>query len=598
VTNLDFRRWFGMPQRNAGEVADLLEEIGRRAAFEAGNPYKAKAYVRAAASLRRVVRPLAKLINEGALQTIPGVGAAIARRIEALHRGEDDASLERMRAKLPAGLLGLLAIPGLRPATILKLHDLLGVGSLDDLTAACQEGKVAKTRGLGSALERKILQGLKIAGEGEGRVRMNQAQAILEQTIAELRLIRPALGSISVAGDLRRACELVSDLRLVAIDRSAEHVTEERFGTVALHTCPRNRFGAVLLHATGSERHLAQLAALARKKGLTLTRDALRRGARVLSAWREDDIYKALGLRFIPPELRKGTDEIARASRGALPQLVTMKDLRGVLHLHTDFSDGANTLEEMADAARARGYAYLGVADHSQSAHYAGGLDLDEIETQHQMVDALNRRYRGRFRILKGIESDILADGALDYPPEVLERFDFVVASVHSRFRLGRDEQTRRIITGVSNPFTTILGHLTGRQLLRRPGYDVDVAAVLKACAEHGVAVEINGSTWRLELDWRWHRKAVALGCMLSINPDAHSISELDLIKWGTAVARKGGVAKENVLNAMSLEQMLRHLRDRAASRSAGPRSRPIASRRRIGSSCEAGILHMRPSRS
>jgi DNA polymerase (family 10) len=240
-----------------------------------------------------------------------------------------------------------------------------------------------------------------------------------------------------------------------------------------------------------------------------------------------------------------------------------MTDLRGVLHLHTVFSDGVNTLEDMAEAARERGYAYLGVADHSQSAHYAGGLTLEEIETQHEIANALNRRYRGRFRILKGIESDVLADGSLDYPSEVLARFDFVVASVHSRFKMNRDEQTKRIIAAVSNPYTTILGHLTGRQLLRRPGYELDIEAVLKACAQHDVAVEINGNPYRLELDWRWHRKALELGCMLSINPDAHSISELDLVKWGVAVARKGSVPKDRVLNALSLAQMLAHLETR-----------------------------------
>jgi DNA polymerase (family X) len=238
-------------------------------------------------------------------------------------------------------------------------------------------------------------------------------------------------------------------------------------------------------------------------------------------------------------------------------------DLRGVLHLHTDFSDGVNTLEEMAEAARERGYAYLGVADHSQSAHYAGGLTLEEIAAQHEMADGLNRRYRGRFRILKGVESDILADGSLDYASEVLARLDFVVASVHSQFKMSRQEQTKRIIAAVSNPYTTILGHLTGRQLLRRPGYEVDIEAVLKACAKHGVAVEINGNPYRLELDWRWHRKALELGCTLSINPDAHSISELDLVRWGVAVARKGGVPKDRVLNAMSLAQMLAHLATR-----------------------------------
>lgn len=549
-----------MPGRKAAEVADLLEEIGRRAAFEGGNPFKAKAYVRAAGSLRRLVQPLDEVIQQGALRTIPGVGEAIARRIEALHRGETDAALERMRARLPSGLLGMLAVPGLRPTTILKLHEKLGISSLDDLAAACRDGRIGTTKGLGSSLERKILQGLAIAREGAGRLRMNQAQAILDQTIAELRRLRPALRELTIAGDLRRSCELVSDLRLVAVDPKAAAVTAETFGPLTLHTCPAELFGVALVQATGSERHVGQLADAARKKLLTLGPDGLRTGARRVRTPREADVYAALGLPMIPPELREGTDEIALGRNGALPRLVTMNDLRGVLHVHTDFSDGMNTLEEMAEAARARGYAYLGVADHSQSAHYAGGLRLDAIGLQHEMIDDLNRRYRGGFRILKGIESDILADGALDYPPDILERFDFIVSSVHSRFRLGREEQTKRILAAVANPFTTILGHLTGRQLLRRPGYDIDVEAVLEACAAHGVAVEINANPWRLELDWRWHRKALGLGCMLSINPDAHSIAELDLLKWGVAVARKGGVPKERVLNAMSLDQIRQHL--------------------------------------
>jgi DNA polymerase (family 10) len=573
VTNCRLKRLSRMQERSAADIADVLEEIGRRAAFEDGNPYKAKAYVRAAASLRRLVRPLGELVSEGALQTIPGVGAAIARRIEALHRGETDEPLERMRQKLPAGLLELQAIPGLRPPAILKLHQLLGVNDLEDLAAACREGRVAATKGLGSALERKILQGIAIAREGEGRLRMNHAQAVLHQTIAELKQLRPALRKITVAGDLRRSCELVSDLGLVAVGRKDAEVTEEQFGGVTLRTCPAARFGAVLLNATGSERHVAQLAALARKKGLTFSRDSLQKGTRPLATLREEDIYKALGLPFIPPELREGTDEIAHATRDTLPELIALKDLRGVLHLHTVFSDGVNTLEEMAEAARERGYAYLGVADHSQSAHYAGGLKLEEIEAQHELADGLNRRYRGRFCILKGIESDILADGSLDYPPEALARFDFIVASVHSRFKMTRGEQTKRIIAAVSNPYTTILGHLTGRQLLRRPGYEVDIEAVLKACAKHGVAVEINGNPYRLELDWRWHRKALDLGCMLSINPDAHSIGELDLMKWGVAVARKGGVPKDRVLNAMSLAQMLDHLgKRRLVLNSSAPR--------------------------
>ena len=217
----------------------------------------------------------------------------------------------------------------------------------------------------------------------------------------------------------------------------------------------------------------------------------------------------------------------------------------------------------MAEATRSRGYQYFGVADHSKSAHYAGGLSVEEIEAQHAEIDHLNKRYGKSFRILKGIEFDILADGSLDYPDDVLARFDFVVASVHGRFKLDRQTQTQRIIRAVQNPFTTILGHMTGRQLLRRPGYEVDIEAILAACAEHGVAVEINANPWRLDLDWRWHRRALELGCMMSINPDAHSTDELDLTHWGVEMARKGSVPAERVLNALTLGSLLQYLKRR-----------------------------------
>src|SRR5436305_9325823 len=255
-----------------------------------------------------------------------------------------------------------------------------------------------------------------------------------------------------------------------------------------------------------------------------------------------------------------------------LPKLVADKDIRGILHAHADRSDGVNTLEQMAEATRKRGYEYFGVADHSRSAHYAGGLSVEEIMEQQAEADRLNKKYAGKFRILKGIESDILPDGSLDYPDEVLARFDFVVASVHSRFRLDRATQTERIICAVANPHTTILGHMTGRQLIRRPGYDIDIEKVLAACARNGVAVEINANPWRLDLDWRWHQAALDLGCMMSINPDAHSTREIDLVHWGVEMARKGGVPKERVLNCMpheALEAYLHCRRRKGSSRRA-----------------------------
>jgi DNA polymerase (family 10) len=314
--------------------------------------------------------------------------------------------------------------------------------------------------------------------------------------------------------------------------------------------------------ATGSEKHLEQLRELAAERGMRLDETGLHFGRKTI-ARKEEEIYGALGLQFIEPELREGLGEIALAKNNRLPRLVTDADIRGILHAHTDRSDGVDTLKAMADATRRRGYVYFGVADHSQSAHYAGGLSLEEIFEQHAEIAGLNNHYGERFRILKGIESDILSDGSLDYPDEVLARFDFVVASVHSRFKLGRKEQTDRVLRAIANPRTTILGHMTGRQLLRRPGYDVDVERILRACAEHGVAVEVNANPWRLDLDWRWHQRALELGCMMSINPDAHSTSEIDLTHWGVEMARKGGVPTERVLNCLDLRQLLAYLSQR-----------------------------------
>ena len=286
----------------------------------------------------------------------------------------------------------------------------------------------------------------------------------------------------------------------------------------------------------------------------------------MLACPEERDVYAALDLTFIEPELREGRGEIALAEAGQLPVLVTSHDIRGLLHCHTDFSDGGNTLEEMAEATRARGFEYFGLADHSQTARYAGGLSRERVKEQHKLADALNARYKDRFRILKGIESDILEDGSLDYPDDVLASFDFVVASVHSRFGLDPTTQTERIVRAVSNPFTTILGHMTGRLLRRREGYQIDIERVLTVCAEQGVAVEINANPHRLDLDWRWHRRGLELGCMFSINPDAHTIEELDLTSWGVVAARKGGISPDRVLNCLSLDDLVSFLRGRRAA--------------------------------
>lgn len=515
------------------EIAKLLREYAQRSALRGGNRYRAKAYSRAADSLTALAVPIERLIEEDRLMEIPGVGDAIADIIIKLHRTGTHPSLEKLRQEIPAGVLELLSVPGLRPEKALRLYKDLGVTSLSELEEAAKEDRIKMAKGLGSALQTKILQNLAIAKSGEGRLHLHRAAALLNHATDALQKARPELKRLTIAGDFRRGCELVADLAIVAEaprGGSEPHLLDS--GGLQVHLTDRKHFGAALLHATGSTAHLEQLRALAGKKKMRLEQDGLHTGRSVIAST-EEDVYRALGLPFIEPEVREGRGEIERALKGKLPRLVTGQDLRGIVHCH------------------------------SKSAHYAGGLSLEQIKEQQQEADRLNKKSGKDFRILKGIESDILADGALDYPDDVLESFDFVVASIHGRFKLDRKAQTERLLRAIANPYTTIIGHMTGRQLQRRPGYEIDVEKVLRSCAKHDVAVEINAHPWRLDLDWRWHQAALEYGCMMSVNPDAHSIAELDHMHWGVEMAPKGGVPADRVLNAMPLSDITRYLRHR-----------------------------------
>jgi DNA polymerase (family 10) len=436
-------------------------------------------------------------------------------------------------------------------------------------------------------LQTKVVQGLDMMRRGEGHRLLHRATELLQSAASNLERSRPKLRRIELAGDVRRGCEVVADLALVAETArlgSGDRVLQLN-AEIKLHVAEPAGYGVALLFATGSPGHVRALQAFAAAKGFVLDESGLRKGSRRVACKNESDVYTALGLPCIAPELREERGEIELAAAGRLPHLVEASDIAGLVHCHTDASDGTNTLQQMAEATRKRGYAYFGVADHSRSAGYAGGLSLDEIDAQHALADKLNRTYGDSFRIFKGIESDILEDGSLDYPEEVLARFDYVVASVHSRFRLDKRTQTARIIRAIAHPRTTILGHMTGRMLLRRPGYEVDVEAILKACAAHGVAVEINANPHRLDLDWRWHQRALELGCLMSVNPDAHSIAELDLMRWGLLMARKGGVPKDRILNCMSLPAITRHFKERKSqAQGSGGRQRrsPAPARRAV----------------
>lgn len=555
-----------MPTLDAPEVAALLIELGRRTALAGGDNYfRAKAYQRAADTLSALAEPLDRVIAEQRLRRLPGIGDTIADIVTKLHRAGTHPLLEKLRHAVPASVLEMLSIPGLKPDKINIIHRELGITDLETLEAAARSDRLKGVKGLGAGVQRKILEGLKIREQTRGARHLHRADELASAAAERLEHSVPGVVRTVVAGDLRRGGELVTKLALVAeVDRLAGSPEVINTGGISVYLTDAPRFGASLLFATGSDRHVAALQQRAADNGMALTLQGLRRGRKVLSTRTEAEIYEGLGLQYVEPELREGLDEIHHAAAHDIPTLVTAEDLRGVLHAHTIASDGVDTLEAMAQASIAAGYQYIGITDHSRTAHYAGGLSIEEVARQHDDIDRLNGSFDGRFHMFKGIESDILPDGSLDYPDEVLRRFDFIIGSIHGQFRLDREAQTERLVRAASNPLVTVIGHMTGRQLLRRPGYEVDIERVLAACAENGVAVEVNGNPWRLDLDWRWLRRGIELGCIFSINPDAHSTGEIaSSTRWGLAIARKSGMVSQSVINTLDRAEFAQWLQAR-----------------------------------
>lgn len=571
---------------NAAEAAAVLAEIARLSELAGENPFRSRAFASAARSLESADVELDALAREGRLTELPGVGAGIADALRELVETGSSALLEDLRAATPAGLYDVLRVPGLGTRKVQLLRAELGIDSLDALESAARDGRLATVSGFGAKTQARILAGIAFVRSTLLRRRLDSARAVAEELCAALRGL-PYLHRAEVAGAVRRNAETAAAVELVAAaadPRAALGRVGERLGGAVAGdgaTLHRNlsdglplrvrcatpeRFGAALLWETGSDAHLAELSQLARGRGLLLGVEALRRDREPVPTPDEAAVYAALGLPPIPPELREGAGEIAAAAAGALPRLVELGDLQGTFHCHTVYSDGKATVAEMAAGARSRGWAYLGLADHSRSAAYAGGLSPAAVRKQHREIDAWNRANPG-LRLFRGIESDILADGSLDYPDDLLATFDYVVGSVHSGFGMGRREMTKRIVRAVRNPYLTILGHPTGRLLLARDAYAVDVDAVIDAAAEAGAAIELNADPHRLELDWRHLRRATGRGIPIAINPDAHSVAGLDNVRWGVAVGRKGWLEPAHVLNAWPVERVEAYLAERKSRR-------------------------------
>ena len=572
-------------------AARVLDEIATLLELRGDEGFRARAFRSAARALEELEEDLASLIARGELRTVRGLGPATARVVQEVFETGTSSYHEELRREVPDGLIELLHVPGLGTKRIHTLHTRLGIASLDDLERAARAGAIAEIPGFGKRTQEKILDGIAYRRRTAGLRRRPEALAAAAELLAWLRA-DASVTRAEPAGALRRGLETVDGVDIVAaVNGDAEELLGrfitlpgaspgERTGVdaarvrlgggleVRLRLVPPEAFGVAWLHATGSEAHIAALRERAAARGLRLDSDGLWDGARRVDAAEEDDVYRALGLDVVAPELREGEGEVEAAGAGLLPRLLTYEDLKGCFHVHTTYSDGRATLKEMARAALERGWRYLGIADHSQAAAYAGGLRLEDIVRQHEEIDAWNAEHGDRLWLFKGIEADILADGRLDYAAlegDVLGRFDFVVGSVHSAFGLSQAEMTERIVRATEDPRLTFLGHLTGRLLLERDGYPLDVEAVIEAAAERGVGIEINSHPARLDLDWRWWREASARGICAALNPDAHDTAGLDDVRYGVTVARKGWLGVQNVVNAWDVAEVKAYFGKRKA---------------------------------
>jgi DNA polymerase (family 10) len=556
-------------------IAAALREIGRLLLVKGENQFRARAYERAAQALERLGGDLDVLIRERRLTQISGIGDGLAAAIEELCRTGRSALLDDLRRELPAGVLDLSQVPGLSLKKIIALHAALGVESLAELQEACEQGRVRRVKGFGDKTEAKILEAIERFGKRDERVLLPRAVEECERLLGYLRNA-PEVLAADEAGSLRRRKETVASIKLVAASEAPAAVMEHltRFPAVArvvmqtdkhcgvalatgvrveLIVAPPKEYATALHSFTGSKKHYSKLQELAQYRGSALGPEGFRTGGgETLLPETEEEIYRRLGMQYVPPELREDEGEIEAALAGTLPALVSEDDIQGMVHCHTVYSDGKNTVEEMALAAEGMGMMYLTITDHSPSAFYARGVKLDRLKLQWEEIARVQEKVK--VRLLRGTESDILEDGSLDYPDSVLERFDIIIASIHHRAKMDADQMTRRIVRAMQWPVFKIWGHPLGRLIQSRPPLECRMENVLDAVAESGAAIEVNGDPRRLDLEPRWIRAARQRGIKFVVSTDAHSTQGLRNLRYGIAMARRGWLTRDEVLNTSGAE--------------------------------------------
>jgi DNA polymerase (family 10) len=554
-------------------IAANLKLTSQLLELHEANPFKIKAYTGA-------IYQIDKLAEETEAKTAyelerMGFTASMATKIVELHQTNTLQELQEWLAKTPEGLLEVLQIKGLGAKKVQTLWKELNITSIDALFEACKANNVAKIKGFGEKTQENILHEISFRESNARKLRYDKAETIAAFLLAELKKSENCQ-QVEVVGEFRRCLEVIETLQFVvaAVDKEAlrKYINKEiaeiayneqesgvfvwrgavlPFQTpLEIYFCSPENFANQLFILSANPAHLQMTVQKEGQKDKNLLQVA---HSKPFAS--EEEIYKAVSLPFIAPELREGTNEINLAWQNKLPNLLIYKDLKGCLHNHSTYSDGKHSLEEMAKATQAMGLQYFGISDHSQTASYAGGLTPLRVQAQHAEIDKLNAGFEN-FRIFKGIESDILGDGSLDYEESVLQSFDFIVASVHSNLKMDEETATQRLLKAIANPYTTILGHPTGRLLLQRQGYPIDHKTIIETCAAHKVAIEINASPYRLDLDWRWINYAIHCGVLIAINPDAHDKANLADMYYGVLMGRKGGLTAQHTLNAMNLEEI------------------------------------------
>lgn len=565
-------------------AAHVLAQIGGLLELHGADKFKSRAYhVAARAVLGTDTDDITPLYKSGELRKLPGVGAATFSVLKDLVETGDSSYFEQLREDTPEGLLEMLRVPGMGTAKIRLIHEGLGVETLQQLEEAARDGRLAKLPRFGAKTAEKILKGIGFLKETGALLLFPHAHAEAQRVLAGVRR-HPDVVRAEIAGSVRRRREVVADIDIVAacsadpssVAASFAHAPGVRSvvgagqasvaikyvdGTrLDLHCVRPSSFATALWRATGSTSHVDEVRAALASNGLALDGDALRRNGDTVEVADEAGLFAAAGLKFIEPELRESRGEVQAAATGKLPALIEAGDIQGVLHCHSQYSDGGATIAEMAAACRERGWKYLGISDHSVSAFYAGGLKPDAIRRQHDEIDEINSATKD-FVVLKGIEADILADGRVDYDEHVLESFDYVIGSIHSRFSMNGAQMTERVLRALDDPYLTILGHPTGRLLLTREPYAVDMSAVIEKAAERGVVLELNADPHRLDLDWTYCHEAKKRGVRIEIGPDAHSVHGLDYMELGISIARKGWLERADVLNCGPVSDVVSHAR-------------------------------------